>query len=94
MTVSCKSLVVSVVVPTHNPRPDYLERVLEALRGQMLDQSAWELVVVDNNSQPELRVLGPGDKETGEGKTKRPRDKETKRRQDYGTKRQPSPAER
>jgi hypothetical protein len=34
------------------------------------------------------------DQETREGKTKRPRDKETKKRQDYGTKRQPSPAER
>lgn len=74
MTVSCKSLVVSVIVPTHNPRPDYLERVLGALRGQTLDQSAWELVVVDNNSQPEIRVLGPGDKET-----KRPRDSKTQK---------------
>lgn len=35
---------------------DYLQRVLEALRGQTLAQSAWELVVVDNNSKPALQV--------------------------------------
>lgn len=39
---------------------DYLRRVLEALKQQTLVQSAWELVVVDNNSQPPLRVsVGP-----------------------------------
>ena len=47
---------VSVVIPTHNPRQDYLARVLEALREQTLAQSAWELVVVDNNSKPALQV--------------------------------------
>jgi len=47
---------VSVVIPTHNPRRDYLERMLEALRRQTLEQSAWEVVVVDNNSKPALEV--------------------------------------
>ena len=46
----------SVVVPTHNPRMDYFARVIEALRGQTLEQSAWELVIVDNNSKPALQV--------------------------------------
>jgi glycosyltransferase involved in cell wall biosynthesis len=71
MSDSPKQFAISVVIPTHNPRMDYLARVLDALRGQTLDQSAWELVVVDNNSQPELRVVGPKDE-----KTKRPKDKD------------------
>ena len=43
-------LEVSVVIPTHNPRRDYLERVLEALAGQTLAAEKWELVIVDNAS--------------------------------------------
>ena len=45
------SLEVSVVIPTHNPRRDYLEQVLGALGAQTLDRSKWELVVVDNKSE-------------------------------------------
>jgi glycosyltransferase involved in cell wall biosynthesis len=41
---------VSVVIPTYNPRRDYLKRVLEALEAQTLDRSRWEVVVVDNAS--------------------------------------------
>ena len=48
---------ISVVIPTHNPRTDYLARVIEGLRGQTLEQSAWEIVVVDNNSKPALQVV-------------------------------------
>jgi len=48
--------ILSVVIPTHNPREDYLRRTLEALRGQTMDQSAWELVVVDNGSRVPLRA--------------------------------------
>jgi glycosyltransferase involved in cell wall biosynthesis len=47
-------LAVSVVIPTHNPRVDYLARVIDALRGQTLPCEQWELVVVDNCSQPAL----------------------------------------
>jgi len=68
---------VSVVIPTHNPRMDYLKRVLEALRQQTLEQSAWELVVVDNGSKQPLAA----DQETKSSKaeeTKRPGDQETK----------------
>jgi glycosyltransferase involved in cell wall biosynthesis len=41
---------ISVVVPVHNPRQDYLERVLGALRSQRLPLERWELLVVDNRS--------------------------------------------
>lgn len=42
----------SVVLCTHNPRADYLARVLDALRAQTLGPVAWELVLVDNASAP------------------------------------------
>jgi glycosyltransferase involved in cell wall biosynthesis len=45
----------SVIVPAHNPREDYLRRVLEALRQQTLPMERWELVVVDNQSAPPLK---------------------------------------
>jgi glycosyltransferase involved in cell wall biosynthesis len=42
----------SVVIPTFNPRPDYLRRVLESLRRQTVPPSEWELLIVDNGSAP------------------------------------------
>jgi GT2 family glycosyltransferase len=49
---------VSVVVSTFN-RPARLTRLLEALRGQTLDAERFEVIVVDNGSEPETaRVLG------------------------------------
>jgi glycosyltransferase involved in cell wall biosynthesis len=42
---------ISVIICTHNPRPDYLRRVLEALRNQTLSLEKWELLLVDNASQ-------------------------------------------
>jgi hypothetical protein len=44
----------SIIICTHNPRPDYLRRVLEALRGQTLRLEQWELIVVDNASERPL----------------------------------------
>ena len=44
------SLELSVIIPTHNPRRDYLEQVVEALAGQTLAAEKWELVIVDNAS--------------------------------------------
>src|SRR5438045_2554303 len=41
---------ISVVICTHNPRPDYLRRVLEALRNQTLPKKQWELLLIDNAS--------------------------------------------
>ena len=40
----------SVIIPTHNPKWNYLRQVLEALAAQTLDHSQWELVIVDNAS--------------------------------------------
>lgn len=44
----------SVIICTYNPRRIYLERTLAALRAQTLPASQWQLIVVDNNSSPEL----------------------------------------
>jgi hypothetical protein len=41
---------ISVIICTHNPRPDYFSRVLTALRQQTLPLSEWELLVIDNQS--------------------------------------------
>jgi glycosyltransferase involved in cell wall biosynthesis len=44
----------SVVICSHNPRSQYLRRVLEALRNQTLPKERWELLLVDNASQEPL----------------------------------------
>jgi glycosyltransferase involved in cell wall biosynthesis len=41
----------SVIICTHNPRPDYLSRTLGGLRVQTLPMTEWELLVIDNASQ-------------------------------------------
>lgn len=47
-------MTLSVIICTFNPRREYLERTLGALRAQTMPASEWELIVVDNNSQPPL----------------------------------------
>jgi len=42
---------ISVIICTHNPRLDYLQRTLEALQGQTLPLDQWELLVIDNASR-------------------------------------------
>jgi glycosyltransferase involved in cell wall biosynthesis len=44
----------SVILCTHNPRPDYLRRVLASLRGQTLSAEQWEFLLVDNGSSQPL----------------------------------------
>jgi glycosyltransferase involved in cell wall biosynthesis len=44
----------SVILCTHNPRPDYLCRVLDALQVQTIPPDQWELLVVDNASEKRL----------------------------------------
>jgi glycosyltransferase involved in cell wall biosynthesis len=44
----------TVVICTHNPRPDYLDRVLAALQVQTLARDCWELLVIDNASHPSV----------------------------------------
>jgi len=45
---------VSVIVCTHNPQPDSLNQVIEALKAQTLPTPSWELLVVDNASSTPL----------------------------------------
>ena len=45
----------SVVTPTHNPRPELLSRVLDALKRQTLSLDQWEYVLVDNASKVPLK---------------------------------------
>jgi len=40
----------SVIICTHNPRQDYLHRVLHALNDQTLSKDLWELLLIDNAS--------------------------------------------
>lgn len=48
------SFQLSVITCSHNPRPDYLKRVVGALRNQTLDQSQWEYLLIDNASTDPL----------------------------------------
>lgn len=43
-------LAITVIICTHNPREDYLRRVLEGLRAQTLPLVQWELLLIDNAS--------------------------------------------
>ena len=45
---------VSVIICTHNPRRDYLEKTIQGLQLQTLHQDKWELILVDNASSPKL----------------------------------------
>ena len=42
---------VSVIICSHNPREDYLRRVLTALKAQTLLPNDWELLLIDNASK-------------------------------------------
>jgi len=44
----------SVLICAHNPRRDYLARVLQALKEQDLPYSEWELLLIDNASRVPL----------------------------------------
>jgi glycosyltransferase involved in cell wall biosynthesis len=41
----------SVIICCHNPRVDYLTRVLESLKAQTFSTNSWELLAVDNASE-------------------------------------------
>jgi glycosyltransferase involved in cell wall biosynthesis len=51
----------SVIVPCHNSRPDYLTRTLEALAQQVLPLNTWELLLIDNASSQQLNEFFPVD---------------------------------
>lgn len=46
---------ISVVICSHNPRRDYLDRVLGALRAQTLPFNQWEILLVDNASAESVK---------------------------------------
>ncbi len=48
------TLLVSVILCTHNPRPDYLRRALDGLKAQDRAHADWELLFVDNASASPL----------------------------------------
>jgi glycosyltransferase involved in cell wall biosynthesis len=45
---------VSVILCAHNPRVDYMGRVLDALKAQILPKEQWELLLIDNASKEPL----------------------------------------
>ncbi len=47
---------ISVVLPTHNPRIGNLEKVLSSLRAQTIPPGRWETLLVDNASNPRVRL--------------------------------------
>jgi glycosyltransferase involved in cell wall biosynthesis len=47
----------SVIICTHNPRTNYLSRVLDALKVQTLPKEQWELLLIDNASAEELSKI-------------------------------------
>jgi glycosyltransferase involved in cell wall biosynthesis len=44
----------TVIICTHNPRPEYLRETLDALRAQTVPVSQWNLLIVDNGSKDPL----------------------------------------
>lgn len=44
----------SVIICAHNPRRDYLQRVLDALKTQTVPKEDWELLLIDNGSKQPL----------------------------------------
>ena len=48
------TVAISVIICTHNPRPNYLRRVLDALRRQTLPMDQWEVLIIDNASRGRL----------------------------------------
>jgi glycosyltransferase involved in cell wall biosynthesis len=47
-------ILISVIICTHNPRAEYLNRVLQALSDQSLTKDVWELLLIDNASEKVL----------------------------------------
>jgi glycosyltransferase involved in cell wall biosynthesis len=50
---------ISVVLPTHNPNPVRLARVLDSLARQTLEPEHWEFVLVDNASAAPVTLDAP-----------------------------------
>ena len=50
VVTSSAATAISVIICTHNPRRDYLQRTLAALKSQTLPLAQWELLLIDNAS--------------------------------------------
>jgi glycosyltransferase involved in cell wall biosynthesis len=50
----------SVIIPTHNPNEQRLQRTLDGLCAQTFPAAQWELLVVDNASLPIVRLPAQG----------------------------------
>jgi hypothetical protein len=48
------SIQVTVIICTYNPRRDFIQRTLQALRRQTLAPESWEILLVDNASDVQL----------------------------------------
>ena len=46
----------SVLIPSHNPRPELLKQVLHSLSKQTLQPTDWELLLIDNASTAPLKA--------------------------------------
>ena len=47
---------ISVIICAHNPRQEFLERTLNALKEQSLEYEKWHLILVDNASDSDLSL--------------------------------------
>jgi len=47
---------ISVIIPAHNPNWERLERTLQGLRQQTLPADHWEMLVIDNRSNPPMEL--------------------------------------
>ena len=45
---------ITVIIPTYNPKPGILQRTLDALKDQTLPMKEWELMLIDNASSDSL----------------------------------------
>lgn len=50
------NLSLSIIICTHNPKTNYLRRVLKSLKEQTLPKDYWELLVIDNASSQILSL--------------------------------------
>lgn len=55
--ISMNEIKLSVIICTHNPKADLLARVLEALKGQSLPLTDWELLLIDSASASPVDLI-------------------------------------
>lgn len=46
---------ISVIICAYNPHKDTFNKVLDSLKKQNLDYQEWELIIIDNNSNPKIQ---------------------------------------